>query len=181
MWTGTRCTGPLRKHSGPLISPRTGSGSPRRWATKSPCCAGSSRPMSPGFWEGCDETCPGFNCPLPAAASLTATRSTWPNAVPASFVNIDDTDPAGAEGAAEAAVPGLRHRPAWSMPGRRSSSSAAGPEGRWCPHCPCNTIYHSWTKTCPSCGGETVPESEMARDTASRPVRALRAVRALTA
>ena len=39
-----------------------------------------------------------------------------------------------------------------------------GPEGRWCPHCPSNTIHHSWTKTCPSCGGETVPESEMARE-----------------
>lgn len=39
-----------------------------------------------------------------------------------------------------------------------------GPEGRWCPSCPCNTIYHSWTKTCPACGAETVPESEMARD-----------------
>ena len=39
-----------------------------------------------------------------------------------------------------------------------------GPEGRWCPACPNNTIHHSWTRTCPSCGGETVPESEMARD-----------------
>lgn len=36
-----------------------------------------------------------------------------------------------------------------------------GPEGRWCPHCLNNTIFHSWTKCCPSCGGETVPESEM--------------------
>ncbi len=37
-----------------------------------------------------------------------------------------------------------------------------GPEGRWCPHCPNNTIWHAWTKTCPDCGGTTVPESEMA-------------------
>ena len=36
-----------------------------------------------------------------------------------------------------------------------------GPEGRWCPNCPNNTIFHSWTKICPSCEGETVPESEM--------------------
>ena len=36
-----------------------------------------------------------------------------------------------------------------------------GPEGRWCPECPCNTIHHGWTKVCPKCGGETVPESEM--------------------
>lgn len=36
-----------------------------------------------------------------------------------------------------------------------------GPQGRWCPACPCNTIHHSWTKTCPRCGADTVPESEM--------------------
>lgn len=39
-----------------------------------------------------------------------------------------------------------------------------GPQGRWCPECPSNTIYHSWTKHCPACGGETVPESEMTRE-----------------
>ena len=39
-----------------------------------------------------------------------------------------------------------------------------GPEGRWCPNCPNNTIFHSWTKTCPSCYGETVPESQMSRE-----------------
>lgn len=39
----------------------------------------------------------------------------------------------------------------------------AGPQGRWCPACPNNTIYHSWTKTCPDCYAETVPESEMSR------------------
>ena len=39
-----------------------------------------------------------------------------------------------------------------------------GPEGRWCPECPCNTIYHSWTKICPACGGETIPESGMSRE-----------------
>jgi hypothetical protein len=39
-----------------------------------------------------------------------------------------------------------------------------GPEGRWCPGCPCNTIHHSWTRNCPKCGGETIPESEMIRE-----------------
>lgn len=39
----------------------------------------------------------------------------------------------------------------------------SGPQGRWCPACPNNTIYHSWTKMCPDCYAETVPESEMAR------------------
>jgi Zn finger protein HypA/HybF involved in hydrogenase expression len=38
-----------------------------------------------------------------------------------------------------------------------------GPQGRWCPWCPNNTIWHSWTKKCPACGMETVPESEMSR------------------
>lgn len=37
------------------------------------------------------------------------------------------------------------------------------PEGRWCPECPSNTIWYSWVKTCPKCGGETIPESEMTR------------------
>jgi len=36
-----------------------------------------------------------------------------------------------------------------------------GKEGMWCSGCPDNTIWHSWTKICPSCGGVTVPESEM--------------------
>lgn len=39
-----------------------------------------------------------------------------------------------------------------------------GPEGRWCPECPCNTIWHPWTKTCPKCGGFTIPESSMLRE-----------------
>ena len=39
-----------------------------------------------------------------------------------------------------------------------------GPEGRFCFSCPDNTIWHSWTRVCPSCGAETRPESEMVRD-----------------
>lgn len=39
-----------------------------------------------------------------------------------------------------------------------------GPEGRWCPECPSNTIWHPWTKTCPKCGGVTIPESSMLRE-----------------
>jgi hypothetical protein len=38
-----------------------------------------------------------------------------------------------------------------------------GPEGRWCPECPSNTIWHHWKTECPRCGGLTVPESEMER------------------
>lgn len=38
-----------------------------------------------------------------------------------------------------------------------------GPEGRWCPSCPNNTIWHHWKLQCPHCGEDTVPESEMDR------------------
>ena len=74
---------------------------------------------------------------------------------PGSFVNIDDTDPAGQRAlkklkAQDYASAGL------VMPGRRSSSSSAAPRvdgartaGR--------TIWHSWTKTCPECGGRRSP------------------------
>jgi hypothetical protein len=36
-----------------------------------------------------------------------------------------------------------------------------GPEGRFCQECPDNTIWHSWTRNCPSCGSATITESEM--------------------
>ena len=39
----------------------------------------------------------------------------------------------------------------------------SGPEGRFCPGCPDNTIWHSWTGTCPSCGSPTITESERDR------------------
>ena len=81
---------------------------------------------------------------------------------PGSYVNIDDTDPVGKRAlkklaGQDYAVAGLVDA------GPEKFFVKRGPEGRWCPHCDCNTIYHSWTKTCPKCGGETVPESEMTR------------------
>lgn len=80
-----------------------------------------------------------------------------------SFVNIDDTDPVGAR-----ALQKLRGQDYASAglvdAGPEKFFVKQGPEGRWCPTCPNNTIFHSWTRNCPSCGGETVPESEMARD-----------------
>jgi hypothetical protein len=36
-----------------------------------------------------------------------------------------------------------------------------GPEGRFCNSCPNNTVWHAWTKVCPKCGADTIPESEM--------------------
>ena len=32
-------------------------------------------------------------------------------------------------------------------------------QGRWCKRH--NRLWHAWTKVCPKCGDETVPESEM--------------------
>lgn len=40
----------------------------------------------------------------------------------------------------------------------------SGPEGKWCSSCVSNTIHHSWTKNCPGCGAQTVPESQMSRE-----------------
>lgn len=31
--------------------------------------------------------------------------------------------------------------------------------GRWCN--PCRRLWNCWNATCPKCGGETIPESEM--------------------
>lgn len=82
---------------------------------------------------------------------------------PGSFVNIDDSDPAGQRALKKLA--GQDYASAGLVDaGPEKFFVRRGPEGRWCPHCPCNTIYHSWTKACPQCGGETIPESEMSRE-----------------
>jgi hypothetical protein len=31
--------------------------------------------------------------------------------------------------------------------------------GRWC--APCRFLAQAWSKTCPRCGGDTIPEAEM--------------------
>ena len=82
---------------------------------------------------------------------------------PGGFVNIDDTDPAGQRALAKLASQDYASAGLVDA-GPEKFFVKRGPEGRWCPHCSANTIWHSWTKTCPECGGETVPESEMARD-----------------
>ena len=81
---------------------------------------------------------------------------------PGSFVNLDDSDPVERHHLAK-----LRNQDYAQAglvdAGPEKHYVRRGPEGRWCPHCPSNPIHHSWTKTCPSCGGATIPESEMAR------------------
>jgi hypothetical protein len=80
-----------------------------------------------------------------------------------SFVHIDDSDPVG-----QMALKKLAKQDYASAglvdAGPEKHFIRQGPEGRWCPSCPNSTIWHSWTRSCPSCGGETVPESEMSRD-----------------
>ena len=80
-----------------------------------------------------------------------------------SFVNIDDTDPVGRRALKKLA--GQDDASAGLVDaGPEKFFIKRGPEGRWCPHCPCNTIFHSWTEFCPGCGGETIPESQMSRE-----------------
>ena len=80
-----------------------------------------------------------------------------------SFVNLDDTDPAG-----QMALAKLKRQDYASAglvdAGPEKFFVRRGPEGRWCPSCDCNTIWHSWTRSCPDCGGETIPESGMSRE-----------------
>jgi hypothetical protein len=80
-----------------------------------------------------------------------------------SFVNIDDTDPVGRR-----AMEKLKKQDYASAglvdAGPEKFFVKKGPEGRWCESCPSNTIYHSWTKYCPKCYRETVPESRMTRE-----------------
>jgi hypothetical protein len=88
---------------------------------------------------------------------------------PGSFVNIDDTDPVGRRALEK--LRGQDYAAAGLVTGEEKFFVRSGPEGRWCPHCPDNTIWHSWTRSCPSCGGETVPEAEMARDLPEGPYK----------
>jgi hypothetical protein len=78
---------------------------------------------------------------------------------PGSFVNLEDGSPQLAK------LRGQQYASAGLVDaGPEKFFVRRGPEGRWCPHCPANTIWHSWRKTCPECGGGTVPESEMSRE-----------------
>ena len=79
---------------------------------------------------------------------------------PGSFVNIDDTDPAGARALKK--LKAQDYASAGLVTGEEKFFVKGGPEGRWCPGC--GTLWHSWTKVCGRCHLETVPESEMVRD-----------------
>ena len=106
---------------------------------------------------------PRVNLPPGCAGFADGDTKYMAAAGPGSYVNIDDTDPAGKKALKKLA--GQDYAQAGLVDaGPEKFFVRRGPEGRWCPHCDCNTIFHSWTRTCPKCGGETVPESEMTRE-----------------
>lgn len=81
---------------------------------------------------------------------------------PGSYVNLDDTDPVEAQHLKK--LRGQDYAQAGLVDaGPEKFFVRRGPEGRFCLNCEDNTIWHSWTRCCPSCGAATVPESEMAR------------------
>ena len=106
---------------------------------------------------------PRVNLPPSCAGFADGDRKYMAVNGPGSFVNLDDTDPVDRRALQKLASQDYASAGLVDA-GPEKFFVKRGPEGRWCPHCPCNTIHHSWTKTCPACGGETVPESEMARE-----------------
>jgi hypothetical protein len=81
---------------------------------------------------------------------------------PGTFVKLDETDPVEARALKKLA--GQDYASAGLVDaGPEKFFVRRGPEGRWCPECPNNTIWHSWTRECPDCHQPTVPESEMSR------------------
>lgn len=78
---------------------------------------------------------------------------------PGGHITLDETDPVERRQLAK-----LRNQDYASAglvdAGPEKFFATTGPEGRWCPECSCDTIWHSWTSVCPKCGAPTVPESE---------------------
>jgi hypothetical protein len=74
---------------------------------------------------------------------------------PGSFVNLDDDRQLRKLRNQDYASAGLVDA------GPEKYFITKGPEGRFCPGCPDNTIWHSWTRSCPSCGSATIMESGM--------------------
>lgn len=99
---------------------------------------------------------PRVNLP-PGCMGFKADDGTRYVAKPGTFVNVDERH-MGALQNQNYAQGGLVDA------GAEKLFVKGGPQGTWCPECSCNTIYHSWTKSCPRCGAGTVPESEMTRE-----------------
>jgi predicted RNA-binding Zn-ribbon protein involved in translation (DUF1610 family) len=73
---------------------------------------------------------------------------------PGSFANVDDQY-----------MPALRNQE-YAAAGLVDANAekfftVKGPDGRWCASCA--FLAHAWSLSCPKCGGDTVPESQMSR------------------
>jgi hypothetical protein len=111
---------------------------------------------------------PRVNLPPGCAGFADGDRKFMAERGAGSFVHIDDSDPIGARALKKLA--GQDYAQAGLVDaGPEKFFVKRGPEGRWCPHCSSNTIWHSWASACPECGAPTVPESAMARDLPAGP------------
>ena len=95
---------------------------------------------------------------------------------PGSFVNIDDTDPAGRRALQK--LRGQDYVAAGLVAGEEKFFAVTKDDGRWCADC--NRLWNRWNATCVKCGAETVPESEMTREKPAGPYMPYGPVRALT-
>lgn len=93
----------------------------------------------------------------PGCMGFKADDGTRYTAKPGTFVNVEERHMAALKNN-NYAIAGLVDA------GAEKHFVRSGPEGTWCPDCPSNTIHHSWTKSCPACGAQTVPESQMSRE-----------------
>jgi|SRR6516164_6140935 hypothetical protein len=79
---------------------------------------------------------------------------------PGSYVNIDDTDPAGKKALKKLA--GQDYAQAGLVDaGPEKFFSRRKDDGRWCVSC--NRVWNRWNHVCVKCGRPTVPEAEMDR------------------
>ena len=76
----------------------------------------------------------------PGCAGFKAQDGTRYVAKPGTFVDVADHHMAALKNN-DYAIAGLVDAGAEKLFIRK------GPEGKWCPHCPCNTIYHGWKKS----------------------------------
>lgn len=74
-----------------------------------------------------------------------------------SFVNIDDTDPAGKRALEK--LRGQDYVAAGLVTGEEKFFPVTKGDGRWCGDC--RRLWNRWNSACPKCGRDTIPEAEM--------------------
>ena len=81
---------------------------------------------------------------------------------PGSFVNIDDTDPAGKRALQK--LRGQDYVAAGLVAGEEKFFAVTKDDGRWCPEC--HFLANRWSRECPRCKRngittQTIPETDM--------------------